>query len=321
MLKNLSRLLVYSCVVGAGLLLACSSASSADFPKKPIKLIACAAAGGGEDKEARGIAPYLSKHLGVNVMVEDQPGAGGKIAFEKFMQTEPDGYSLITETFPKSIVGEYMGKVGYRTRDYTPVFVWSRINLVLVVHADNWKTFDEFLKAAKAKTLSGGLSGRGSNSHLAGLVAMNELGVKVNWVPYEGSSGSMAALAGKHLDFTITTPISAVSLMRAGKLRPLLMFSDQRDPFFPDVPTPKDLGIDITTIQLSRGVQAPPNTPPSIVKILEEAFYKTVKEPEYVEWAKKMKMVLHPLSAKEFGKVVEATYPKVEQFKDMLREQ
>jgi len=320
MLKNLSKLLVFLFVAGASLLLACPSANSADFPKKPVKLIVCAAAGGGEDLEARGIAPYLSKHLGVNVMVENQAGAGGKIAFEKFMKTEPDGYSLITYSFPKSIIVEYMGKTGYRTRDYTPVFVWSRMNLVLVVHADNWKTFDEFLKAAKVKPLSGGISGVGGTSHLAGLVTMNELGIKVNWVPYEGSAGSLVALAGKHLDFTISSATSAATLIHAGKLRPLLMLSNKRDPYFPDTPTPQDLGMDISLIPNTRGVQAPPNTPPSIVKILEEAFYKTVKEPEYIEWTKKAKIVLQPLSAKEFGQVVEATYPKVEQFKEMLQE-
>src|SRR4030042_1595720 len=279
MFKNLSKSFAFLSVVGGSLLLACPSANSVDFPKKPIKLIACAAAGGGEDTEARGIAPYVEKYLGVNVMIENQPGAGGKIAFEKFQRTKPDGYNLITYTFPKSIIIEYMGKTNYRTRDFTPIFAWSRSNQLLVVHADTWKTFDEFLKAAKAKTLAGGLSGRGSTTHLAGLVAVDELGIKVNWVPYEGAAGSTAALAGKHLDFTICLATSALSLIQAGKLRPLLMFSDKRDPYFPDVPIPKDLGFDVTPIPAIRGVEAPPNTPSSIVKVLEEAFSKAVKEP------------------------------------------
>jgi tripartite-type tricarboxylate transporter receptor subunit TctC len=291
-----------------------------DFPKKPIKLIACAAAGGGEDTEARGIAPYAEKYLGVNVMIENEPGAGGKIAFEKFQRTEPDGYNLIIYTFPKSIIIEYMGKTNYRTRDFTPIFAWSRTNQLLVVHADTWKTFDEFLKAAKAKTLAGGLSGRGSTTHLAGLVAMDELGIKVNWVPYEGAAGSTAALAGKHLDFTICLATSALSLIQAGKLRPLLMFSDKRDPYFPDVPIPKDLGFNMTSLPGIRGVEAPPNTPPAIVKVLEEAFSKAAKEPAFMEWANKKMMVLHPLNSQEFSKVVVDTYPKVEQFKEMFKE-
>jgi len=320
MFKRSATVLVIVLISVVGVFFAIPYAQSADFPKKPVKIIVTAAAGGGEDTEARGIAPYLEKHLGVNIMVENQPGAGGKIAFEKFQKTEPDGYSLITYTFPKSIIIEYMDKVNYRTKDYASIFAWSRSNQLLVVHADTWKTFDDFLKAAKSKTLSGGLSGRGSTTHLAGLVAVDELGVKVNWVPYEGAAGSVAALAGKHLDFTICLATSALPLIQAGKLRPLLMFSDKRDPYFPDVPIPKDLGLDITSLPAIRGVQAPPNTPASIVKIVEEACDKAIKEPAFVDFAKKRKMVIHPLKAQEFAKVVLEAYPKVEKFKEMFKE-
>jgi len=321
MLKNLTKLFTFVFASGIVLILISPLSNGADFPKKPVKIIVTADAGGGEDTEARGIAPYAEKHLGVRVMIENQPGAGGKIAFEKFQKTEPDGYTLITYTFPKSIIIEYMGKTNYRTKDFTPVFAWSRGNQLLVVHADTWKTFDEFLKTAKAKTLSGGLSGRGSTTHLAGLIAIDELGIKVNWVPYEGAAGSTSALAGKHLDFTICLATSAIPLIHAGKLRPLMLFSDRRDPYLPDVPIPKDIGFDITALPAIRGAQAPPNTSPSIVKVLEEAFYKAVREPDYIEWAKKRKMVIHPLNAQEFGKAVAEAYPNVEKFKEMFKEQ
>ena len=150
---------------------------------------------------------------------------------------------------------EYLGKTGFKTRDFTPIFAWSRSSQVLVVNGESWKTFQEFLKAAKEKPLSGGLSGRGSTTHLMGLIALDELGIdKVNWVPYEGSAGSIAALAGKHLDFTMSLATSAVALIQAGKLRPLLLFSDKRDPHFPDIPVPKDLGYNMSFIPTLRGV-------------------------------------------------------------------
>src|SRR3989304_1217426 len=171
-----------------------AAVSAAEFPSKPIKLIVTAGAGGGEDTEARALAPFVEKHLKTSVVIENQPGAGGKIAFEKFQKTEPDGYTLITYTFPKSVIIEYQGKTNYRTKDFTPIFAWSRSSQLLVVNGETWKTFDEFLKAAKGKPLSGGLSGRGSTTHLMGLIALDELGIdKDNWVPYEGSAGSVAA--------------------------------------------------------------------------------------------------------------------------------
>lgn len=293
--------------------------SGADFPGKPIKLIVTAGAGGGEDTEARAIAPFVEKHLKTQIVIENQPGAGGKIAFEKFQNVTPDGYALITYTFPKSVIIEYQGKTGYKTKDFTPIFAWSRSSQILVVNGETWKTFAEFLKAAKEKPLSGGLSGRGSTTHLMGLIALDELGInKVNWVPYEGSAGSVAALAGKHLDFTMSLATSAVPLVQAGKLRPLLLFSDKRDPYLADVPIPKDLGYDMSFIPTLRGVEAPPNTPADIVKILEDAFRKATQEQGFIDIAAKRKMVLEPVGSKEFAKAVADVYPKIAKFQAIL---
>jgi tripartite-type tricarboxylate transporter receptor subunit TctC len=309
------------CAAVAAAALIAMPVSGADFPGKPIKLIVTAAAGGGEDMEARAIAPFLEKHLGQQIVIENQPGAGGKIAFEKFQNVKADGYTLITYTFPKSVIIEYQGKTGYKTKDFTPIFAWSRSSQILVVNAESWKTFAEFLKAAKERALSGGLSGRGSTTHLMGLIALDELGIdKVNWVPYEGSAGSVTALAGKHLDFTMSLATSAVSLVQAGKLRPLLLFSDKRDPYLPDVPVPKDLGYEMSFIPTLRGVEAPPNTPADIVKILEDAFRKATQEQGFIDIAAKRKMVLEPVGSKEFAKAVADVYPKIAKFQAILKQ-
>lgn len=292
----------------------------ADYPNKTIKLIVTAGAGGGEDVEARGIAPYLEKHLGQKIMIENQGTAGGKVAFERFQKTEPDGYTLITYTFPKSIVIEVKDKTNYRTRDFTPICTWSKGNLFLVVNAETWKTFEEFLNAAKSRVLTAGLSGRGSSSHLAGLLLVDGLGIKVNWVPYNGAAEATAALAGKHLDFTIALPASVVSMVRAGRLRPLAMLSESRDPAFPDVPTPKELGYDIPSVPTIRGIEAPPNTPPAIVRVLEEACDKAIKEPDFLDWSKKTALLIDPLGSRGFGDVIVDTYPKIEKFKEKLQE-
>ena len=292
--------------------------ADAAFPEKPVRIIVGSAAGGGDDTESRAIAIYLEKQLKVRVIIENQPGAGGKIAFEKFMNTPPDGYSLLASSFPRGPIIETMEKVNFRVKDYTPVYAWSRTNSLLVVHADTWKTLDEFMAAAKTRSLSGGLSGRGSTTHLSGLIAMEALKLKVNWVPFEGASGSVTALAGKHLDFTICLSASAVPLIQAGKLRPLLLLGDQRDPYLPDVPIPKDLGYNIETVPATRGVHAPPRTPEAIVKVLESGFSRAVKDPGFLEWGKNRKMIPYNLTARQFGKIVTDTYPTVERFKQLL---
>ena len=291
------------------------------FPSKPVRLIVTSSAGGGEDVEARGIAPYLEKHLGVRIFVEDQPGAGGKIAFEKFQKTPPDGYSLITYSFPKNIMMEYMTKTNYRSRDFVPIFIWSRVDAFISVHTDTYKTFDEFIKAAQSRTLSVGIPGKGGINHLTGLMMIDKLGIKVTWVPYEAGAASYAALAGKHIDVAFGSNTGLVGLVDAGKLRILACLADKRNPYFPDIPTPRELGVDVSPVVMLRGVEAPPGTPPAIAKVLEEAFSKVVQDPDYIGWAKRNKVVLAPMGSREFRTLVEETYLQVEKFQHMLKEE
>lgn len=292
----------------------------AAFPNKTIKIIT---GPGGEDADVRKIAPYVQKYLGVDVLVENIVGFWGKIAFEKFQTTEPDGYTLIGYTFPRSILIENMSKTNFRTKDFTPIFAWSVGNQLLVVPPDTYKTFDEFLKDAKAKTLTGAIPVRGGTSHLAGLLLANGLEIHVNWMPYEGSASSIAALARKDVDFTICLATALPSWIRAGKIRLLAALSDRRglrDPFFPDIPTLKELGYDINYVTTRHVVEAPPDTPPHLVRVLEEAFSRAVKERAYIEWARNNYVIIDPLSAQAFCKEVAECYPRIEKVKGMLEQ-
>jgi len=290
------------------------------FPKKPIKIIT---GPGYEDADVREIAGYVKKYLGVDVLVENIVGFWGKTAFEKFQMTEPDGHTLISYTFPRSIIVENMSKTNFRTEDFTPIFAWSVGNQLLVVPPDIYKTFDEFLKEAKTRTLRGAIPLRGGTSHLAGLLLADGLGINVRWMPYTGSAPSIAAVARQDVDFTICLATVLPSWIRAGKVRPLAVFPDRRGPhshYFRDIPTLKELGYDISYVTIRHVVEAPPNTPPHIVRVLEEAFSKAVKEPAYIDWAWKNYVIIDPLSAQEFRKEVAESYPRIEKVKEMLEE-
>ena len=108
------------------------------------------------------------------------PVSGGKIAFEKFQMAEPDGTPLISDTFPRSILIESLSKTNFRTKDFTPIFAWSIGNQLLVVPPDTDQPFDEFLKEAKTRTLTGAIRLRGGTGHLAGLLLADGLGIDVN---------------------------------------------------------------------------------------------------------------------------------------------
>jgi len=291
----------------------------AAFPKRAIKIIT---GPGGEDADLRRIASHVHKYLGVDVLVENIAGFWGKNPFEEFQMTVPDGHTLICYTFPKSIIVEIMSETNFRTKDFTPIFAWSVGNQLLVVPPDTYKTFDEFLKEAKAKTLVGAIPVIGGTSHLAGLLLADGLGINVSWMPCEGSASSIAALARKDADFTVCISTALPSWIRSGKVRPLTVLSDwrgPRGPHFLEIPTLKELGYDIIHVTIRHVVEAPPNTPPQIVRILEEAFSKAVKEPAYTEWAMENHVVIDPLGAKEFYREVAETYPRIEKVKDVLR--
>lgn len=305
---------VFVCLVGAG------GTWAATLGSKSVKLLVASAPGGAEDMSARALAPLLQQKLNTTVSVENNPGAGGKMAFEKLQKADPDGRTLAVYTFPKSIILEYMSKTNYRTRDFTPIYAWSKTWPLLVVHIDSaWKTFDEFVKAAKAKPLAGGVSNLGGVIHLVSLIVMDDLGVKVNWVPYHSSAESLTALAGKHLDFVIALTGSASPLLDAGKIRPLLLFSEQRDPYVPNVPIPKELGFGLPSVPSIHCAMAAPNTPVPVAKTLERAFVTATEDPVFVDFMKRRKMTVDPVTSENLGKMVKDLYPRIEKIAPALQ--
>jgi len=302
-----------------GITLLAGTALSAAFPAKPVRLIIGFAAGSGVDIEARGLAPYLQKHLGTQVIIENVPGANAKIALTKVWRANPDGYNVMIHTTTMSIIGQFMLNPEYRIPDFAHIYSWSATNQVLVVNSEVFKSFDDFIKEGKKRTLSAGLPGIGTASHLSGLLLVEGLGIKVNWVPFDGSGDALTSLAGKHIDFASVATTSAPPLVKAGKITPLVVLANEKDIVFPNVPLAKDLGYNFTIIPLLRGADAPPKTPPVVLKRLEEAFALAVQEPDYLSWAQKRMMATTPLNGVEYGKAIERQTKEVEKYKHLLK--
>ena len=292
----------------------------ADYPKKTIRIIVPFPPGAGIDMEARGIAPMLQKHLGVQVSVENVPGADGRIGFTKFWKAEPNGYTLSIHTVVSTLAKERILNTEFRVSEFSHICSWSRTNCVLVVNSEKWKTFDEFKKAGQKDMLNGGISGRGTASHLNGLILVDGLDIKVNWVPFQGGAQALTALAGNHIDFSIVATTSGQPLVKAGKLRALLVLADGKDMVFPDVPVPKDLGLKFPIISVIRGAEGPPKMSPEIVKILEGAFAKAVKEPEYQSWSKSRMIETVFLGSQEYRKTVEIQQKEIDRYKELLKD-
>lgn len=291
------------------------------FPDKKIKIIVAQTPGGSFDMEMRGFIPYIKKYLGGDMVIEYMPGAAGKMGLSKCWNAKPDGYTLIYNGTPQSIMTEYLFKTEYKTSEFTHVFGLSSTVMVLCAHPDNWKTMEEFLKVAREKTLTGGLPSPGSASHINGLISVDKLGMKVNWVPYEGAAGVITGVAGKHLDFAILSTTSAYPMVAAGKLRPLMTYSQAQDASFPDVPFPEKLGYKMTMMSTIRGFLAPPKTPAKLVKILNDAMFRASQDPAYAAWAKKVNLEITPLEARKYLAETEGQYAILETYKKLFKRQ
>ena len=297
------------------------AAEQGGFPNKTIKVIVPQSPGGALDMEPRGFLPYLSKKLGVDILIENMPGAGGKMGLSKCWKAKPDGYTLLYHGIPQSIMSEYLFQTEYKTNEFTHVFGLLSTNMVLLVHPDRWKTMEEFLKYAREKTVVGGLPSPGSTSHICGLVSVDKLGMKVNWIPYNGSSEVLTGIAGKHLDFGIISTNSAQAMVSAGRLRPLMVYAEGPDASFPDVPFPEKLGYKMTTMAAIRGFVAPPATPAKLVKTLSDAMFSTVDNQDFVAWTKRVKLEILPLSGSKYLAATNEQYATLETYKKLFKNQ
>ena len=166
------------------ILISVTSALCAGFPEKPITVIVGFAAGSGNDIEARALAPFLQKHLGTAIMVENLVGAEGKIALTRIWKSKPDGYTITIHPATMAVINQYMLEPEYRILEFSHIFSWAVSNQALLANSETYKTFDEFIKDARKRTLAAGTPGLGTTSHLSGMMLADGLGIKINWVPF-----------------------------------------------------------------------------------------------------------------------------------------
>jgi tripartite-type tricarboxylate transporter receptor subunit TctC len=286
-------------------------------PSKTITIICNTPPGGTSDMQIRAIGIHLSKHLKeIRVMVENDSGASGKIAYEKAFKAKPDGYTLLNYNLPSPIITELLEpNVRYKTTDFVPVYAISTLPNALVVNAETWKTVDEFVQEGQKRTVTIGTTGNKTANYLQAVAFANAVKIKVNYVPFKGGAESTQTLAGKHIDAVVTPVLTAVPLVKAGKLRPLIVFSDDPDNTYPGVLLSKDSKWEIASFPLVGAYVAPPNFPSDQVRVLEDAFSKAVKEPSFIEWTKKVNIEITPMNAAKVRAITNDAYRNATKYK------
>jgi tripartite-type tricarboxylate transporter receptor subunit TctC len=247
----------------------------ASYPSKPVKIIVCVPAGGGVDTVTRIVADGLQKKLGQPFVVENRGGAAGNIGAEAVYTSEPDGYTLLaSQAAPVTINGLLYTKLNFDPAKFEPVSIMSSIPNVLLVRANfPAKTVQELLAYARANPgkVNYASQGIGTSSHLTAELFAEVAGLKLQHVPYRGTSPALNDIAGGQVDLMFVEIASAMELHRAGRARVLAVAGDQRLAQLPDVPTLSEIGIKDVLSRSWNAITAPPNTPKPVIDKLNAA--------------------------------------------------
>lgn len=252
----------------------------ADYPEKPIRVIVPTQAGGGMDSVARIFQRYFDENdlLGQKMVVVNMEGAGGTIGTRAVRDAEPDGYT-IGMWHEGLITSNVMGVADFDHTAFELLGVTAYGDLGFGVGKDSpYQTFDALLDAARAEPNSVKCATNiGLPVHFVPLMVQDAAGVEFRYVQVGGGAKRFPSVVAGHTDFAIFGAIEMVKWADAD-LVPIVLFAEERNVLLPDVPTAKELGVDVVA-RANRIWLAPKGTPPEIVEHLSNAFRTAMEDP------------------------------------------
>lgn len=282
-----------------------------DFPTREVNIVVGSGVGGGLDNFSRAIAKPVSNILGVPVIVTCVSGGGGSVALGQIMAQDADGYTMFAIS-TDIILSDLFKKSEYTRKNLIPVIRAQMDQSVFWVAKDSqFKTMQDVMDFAKANP--GKL--KFGQVHAAAIDAViiaswaDLAGVEVTQVPFDSGSDLMAGLIGGHVDIAHEEPGSAIAMFEGGMIRPVLVMTEERLERFPDIPTAREMGLDLT-LGNWRGLFVKEGTPQEIVTKLHDAFYKGLNDESYKKVSHDTLLDLRPgyLNSADFSKFIEEQY-------------
>jgi tripartite-type tricarboxylate transporter receptor subunit TctC len=270
------------------------------FPSRPVTMVSPFPPGGSVELIGRPLAASMEKALKQPVVFVNKVGAAGAVGTAFVASSEPDGYRILFNISSIVVVPEadklFDRKPAYSMDQLVPV---ARVNAdpsVLAVRAESpWKTAKELIDEAKRRPaqMSYSSSGVYGSTHLPAEMFTQAAGITMRHVPFTGGGPAMNALMGGHVDMHI----------QGGKLRPLAVTSVKRSAALPDVPTLKELGVDVD-YGVWHGVFVAAKTPPEVLRVIREAARTAIADPDFVAALQKLSSPVAYMDAPEFEKFV-----------------
>jgi tripartite-type tricarboxylate transporter receptor subunit TctC len=292
-----------------------SSASAQVYPSQIIRWIVTSGAGGAFDALARGLAPSLGKHLGVNVVVETVPGPDG---WNRIYLAKPDGYTIG--------IGDPVGEFGNGTVNPVPykleTFTWlGRINSASNLAVASKKSGLASLDQVKGSNQSVRFATFGVSAPLIQMILLSEaVKIKMTSVNFRTPADVQFGLVRGDVDVANLGIQLWTKHIEAGNAVPFLLFDEKRDPRVPNVPALTDIGQpDLVRLMTQRSIVAPPNLPAEIEAKLIEGLHKSVSEGDGLAFLKRGNFELNSLWGPEFKTIVSRIQNDIQKNKDTLR--
>jgi tripartite-type tricarboxylate transporter receptor subunit TctC len=280
----MNKLLAALCILAAST----TTAFAQPCPDKSLNYWQAFPAGGESDLSARHQQIVLKKKCpAIETVIQYKPGAGGGLMWAQMNQLAGDGTNIVGVNLPHIVFQPIEGQVQYKTDDVTPVFWFHYTPDALVVQESSpIKSFQDFVKAAKADPGKISLGGSGLNSanHAAHERMNAAFGFKTTYVPFKGTGDMTTAVIGGHVGGAMS--YTAFAINNKGKVRALAVAMDKRHPLLPDVPTFRELGVDWVD-GAYRGIGVPKSTPADVKKRISDLWRTLNTDPEMRELAAK----------------------------------
>lgn len=284
---RLRSVTILGCVAST-LIFSATAAIAGEYPDRPIRLLVPGAAGGGMDVVARLVANKIGESLKQSVVVENKPGAAGNIAVNQLAKSPPDGYTVVLgQTSQLAINPSLYGNLPYDVfKDFIPVVLLADApNVVLVPAASPIKSMADIVTAAKNSPdgLDVTTPGIGTVSHLTAELFQRSAGIKLRHIPSRGANSALMDVVAGRIPLMLSSIPTALGLIQSGQLRAIAVSATARSPVLPNIPTIAEQGYPGFNAGTWYGLLVPANTPPDVVKKLNDVGNAALKSPAIVE--------------------------------------
>jgi tripartite-type tricarboxylate transporter receptor subunit TctC len=283
---------------------------------QPIKLVVPFTAGSGTDIVARLVAEKLGPALGTSVVVDNKPGAGGTLGAALTAKAPADGYTLLVHS-AGHLVNPWIYKgLSYDTlKDFTGITPMASLPNVLVTAPSHFANVQDLVAKAKVKPggLNYGSAGNGSATHMNAEVFRLAAGLDAQHVPFRGTPEAMTEVMAGRVDWFFAPMVSALPLIKSGKLQALAVGTAKRSPALPDAPTTVEAGVPGSEYLFWVGLFAPAKTPQPVVDRLQAEVAKIMASPELKERLDKLGAEPFTMPSAQFNKFIADETAKAQQ--------